>query len=48
LTLALDAGEWQASRPSLLDPGNHWIGGWVGLTAGLDAEGKEKEIPFLP
>jgi hypothetical protein len=35
LTLALDGGEWSASRPPALPPrertpGTHWIGGWVG------------------
>jgi hypothetical protein len=28
-------------------PGTHWIGGWVGLTAGLDAV-EERKISFLP
>jgi hypothetical protein len=42
-TSALDGGEWSASRPgrALLpgkNPGTHWIGGWVGLRAGLDTE----------
>jgi len=46
LTLALDGGEWSASRPSHTlplgkdPPGTHWIGGWVGLRAGLDTEEK--------
>jgi hypothetical protein len=45
LTSALDRGEWSASRPGRAfppgnppPPGTHWIGGWVGLTAGLDTE----------
>jgi hypothetical protein len=42
LTSALDGGEWSASRPghfTLMEraPGTHWIGGWVGPNAGLDA-----------
>jgi hypothetical protein len=41
LTLALNGGEWSASRSGLFRPreralGNHWIGGWVGRRAGLD------------
>jgi hypothetical protein len=40
LTLALTRGEWSASRPGPFiqgerAPGTHWIGGWVGLRAGL-------------
>jgi hypothetical protein len=35
-------GEWSASRPGRLTPrerapGTHWIGGWVGPRAVLDA-----------
>jgi hypothetical protein len=42
LTSALDGGEWSASRPGRFNlgeraPGNHWIGGWVGPIASLDA-----------
>jgi hypothetical protein len=39
----LDGGEWSASRPGRTlppgerNPGTHWIGGWVGPRAGLDA-----------
>jgi len=41
--LALDEGEWSASRPVRFTPreraaGTHWIGGWVGPRACLDAE----------
>jgi hypothetical protein len=36
---ALDGGEWLASRPGCFNPrespGTYWIGGWVGLRAGL-------------
>jgi hypothetical protein len=47
LTSALDGGEWSASRPgrftpSERDPGTHWIGGWVGPRAVLDAVVKRK------
>jgi hypothetical protein len=42
LTSALDGGEWAASRPGRFTPrervpGTHWIGGWVGPRAVLDA-----------
>jgi hypothetical protein len=42
LTSALDGGEWSASGTSRfttgeIAPGTHWIGGWVGPKAGLDA-----------
>jgi hypothetical protein len=42
LTSALDGGEWSASRPYRFTPrergpGTHWIGGWVGPRAVLDA-----------
>jgi hypothetical protein len=42
LTSALDGGEWSTSRPGRFIPrervpGTHWIGGWVGLSAGLVA-----------
>jgi hypothetical protein len=42
LTSALDGGEWLASRPRRFTPrerapGTHWIGGWVGPRAVLDA-----------
>jgi hypothetical protein len=51
LTSALDGGEQPASRPGRplppgIDPGTHWIGGWVGLVAGLDTEVKEKFFAF--
>jgi hypothetical protein len=47
LTSALDGGEWSASRPCRFNSGeealvNHWIGGWVGPRAGLDAVEKRK------
>jgi hypothetical protein len=47
LTLELDGGEWSASRPAALypeerTPGTHWIGGWVGPRAGLDAGARRK------
>jgi hypothetical protein len=42
LTSALDGGEWSASRhvpltPTERAPRTHWIGGWVGSRAVLDA-----------
>jgi hypothetical protein len=50
LTSALDADEWSASLTGRFTsreraPGNHWIGGWVGPRAGLDAVAKRK-IPI--
>jgi hypothetical protein len=47
LTSSLDGGEWSASRPSHFPPrerapGIHWIGGWVGPRAVLDAVVKRK------
>jgi hypothetical protein len=47
LTSALDGGEWSASRPGRFThkertPGTHWIGGWVGSRAVLDAVVKRK------
>jgi hypothetical protein len=49
LPSALDGGEWSASRPCRFTPGErapgtHWIGGWVGPGAGLDAEDKRKIV----
>jgi hypothetical protein len=42
MTSALDEGEWLASRPSRFTtreraPSTHWIGGWVGPRAVLEA-----------
>jgi hypothetical protein len=47
LNSALDGGEWSASRPGRFIPreratGTHWIGGWVGPRAILDAVVKRK------
>jgi hypothetical protein len=47
LNSALDGGEWSASRPGRFTPrerapGTHWIGGWVGPRAVLDAVVKRK------
>jgi hypothetical protein len=52
LTSTLDGCEWSASRPGHFTPveratGIHWIRGWVGPTAGLDAVEKGKNIPAL-
>jgi hypothetical protein len=46
LTLALDGGKWSASHhncftPREIAPSTHWIGDWVGLRVGLDAEVKK-------
>jgi len=46
----LDGGEWSVSRPGSFIPrerasSTHWIGGWVGLRAGLlDAAAKREYI----
>jgi hypothetical protein len=47
LTSALEGGEWSASRPGQFIPrerarSTHWIGGWVGPRAVLDAVVKRK------
>jgi hypothetical protein len=47
LTSALDGGEWPASCPGRFTPREraprtHWIGGWVGPRAVLDAMVKRK------
>jgi hypothetical protein len=52
LTSALDGCEWSASRlgrftPRERAPGTHWIGGWMGSRAILDAVMK-RIIPSLP
>jgi hypothetical protein len=36
LTLAVDGGERSASSPDCIIPHTHWIGGWVGLGAGMN------------
>jgi hypothetical protein len=42
-TLALEGGEWSASRPTSGEraPGTHWIGDWVDSIAGVDVVGRE-------
>jgi hypothetical protein len=47
LTSALDGVEWSGSRPGRFTLGEevsctHWIGGWVGLRAELNAVEKRK------
>jgi hypothetical protein len=47
LISALNGGEWSASRPNRFTPrerasGIHWIGGWVGPRAVLEAVAKRK------
>jgi hypothetical protein len=47
LTSGLDGGKWSASHPGRFIPreralGTHWIGGWVGPRAVLDAVVKRK------
>jgi hypothetical protein len=44
-----NGGEWSASRPGRFTsrdkaPGTHWIGGWVGSRAGLDAM-RNRKLP---
>jgi hypothetical protein len=53
LTLALDGGEWSASRPGRFTPrerapGTHWIGGWVGPQSHSGHSGEEKNSQPLP
>jgi hypothetical protein len=50
LDLALDGDKWSASRPGRFTPmerapGTHWIGGWVGPRAFLDAVVKKNSLP---
>jgi hypothetical protein len=50
LTLTLHGNEWSASRPGALPPrekapGTHWIEGWLGPRASLDAAVVKKKIP---
>jgi hypothetical protein len=40
LTLALDVGEWSVSCAR--EKGPHWMGGWVGPGARVDAAEKKK------
>jgi hypothetical protein len=51
LTSALVGGEWSASRPSRLTPGEgaprtHWIGDWVGPRVSLGDIKKRKILPL--
>jgi hypothetical protein len=51
LTSALDGGVWSASRfccftPREGTPYTYWIGGWVGLKAGLHTGEKRKILRF--
>jgi hypothetical protein len=53
LTLALDGGEWSASRPGrfttgIRGPGMHWIGGWVGPKTRSGRGGEEKVSHHCP
>jgi hypothetical protein len=52
LISALDGCKWSASGPGRFasrekDPVTHWIGGWVGPTAGL-AKVEKRKILLLP
>jgi len=42
LTLALYGGEWSALHHGKRSPSTHWIGGWLGPSAVLDAVAKRK------
>jgi hypothetical protein len=49
LVSAVNGGEWSASHPGRLPPeerapGAHWLGGCVGLRAGLDSMEKRKHL----
>jgi hypothetical protein len=53
LTLALHGGEWSDSCPGCFNPRKrvpriHWIGGWVGPRAVLDAVVKRKKSLHCP
>jgi len=43
LISAIDGDEWSASRLGRFTPSTHWIRGWVGPIAGLDAVVKRNE-----
>jgi hypothetical protein len=45
---ALHGGELLATHSGRFTPSAHWIGGWVGLAAGMDANGEEKKLIPLP
>jgi hypothetical protein len=50
LILALEEGEWSVSCPGRFTPVErvssiHWVGGWVGPRAGLDAVEKRRKSP---
>jgi hypothetical protein len=47
LTSALVGGELSPSRPGRFTPGTHWIGSWVGLSAGLE-DVKKRKFLTLP
>jgi hypothetical protein len=52
LSSALVGGEWSASRPCHLipgerAPGTHWTGAWVGPTAGVEDMDKWKFLTLL-
>jgi len=49
--LAVDEGEWSASRPGRFTPeqrisSTHWVGGWVDPGAPLDAMVRKKKKKF--
>jgi hypothetical protein len=49
VTSALEGGECLALRPDYFTPGKrapgtHWIVGWMGPSAGMDAEAKRKNL----
>jgi hypothetical protein len=46
LSSEIDGDEWSASRLGRFNPLTHWIGGWEGSRAGMDAVAKRK-ISFI-
>jgi hypothetical protein len=53
MTSALDGVSGQRHAPAAFTPwgrtpDTHWIGGWVGLRAGLDTEARGKILSPLP
>jgi hypothetical protein len=46
VTSAIDGGEWSVCTSGERSSDTHWIGGWVGRRASLDAVAKRKIRTF--